>query len=624
MNINECPNCQAEIKAGSQVCPQCGYAFPFATDMLDVGRVLQNRYELVKLIHSGGMGYIYLAQDKRLDRAVVVKQVRQPVKSDAHRKKLEEEALRMAQLSHPAVAMVFNHFVEDDFYFLVEEYIKGQTLSEIFEKSGRKLEESQVINWMVQVCEVIGYLHNKGMVHRDISPDNIMLTDEGHIKLIDFGTLHDLSMIAGKKAGKEGKFGFTPKEQWDGNPVPQSDVFAIGATTYYLLTGFLPVSEECRSGGKPQPSDYSPEFPPIRTKNEQVSLHLQETLRRALQIESSGRYASIGELKLVLAREGQETVALPPPAPGASIVDVPKFKSDRAELTLQKIAVGATSKNWHVTVLLALFFGLFGVDRFYMGQTRWALWKLLTFGGLGLWWLSDLVLWLINRKRFINIQTNFRILNKYSLNIAVLTSCILLIFFAFQFSVKSFEIFNISEKPSLAEGDLIIVNRLSYVFNSPQNSDHIVFYSQGSDHKHTYTFDPFYNQQPSFSIKRIIAIPGDAIEIKNKAVYLNGKLLNEPYINEPPGYFMPERLIPDGQYFVLGDNRNHSSDSHLGWLIPREDIFGKVWFRYWAAEYPDIRFIGIPIALIITVAIIATATLNITKTTNTIRRLPLA
>ena len=302
MNIQRCPNCEAEIKAGTQVCPHCGYAFPFATDMLDAGRVLQKRYELVKLIHSGGMGYIYLAQDRRLDREVVVKQVRQPVKSDAHRKKLEEEALRMAQLSHPAVAMVFDHFVEADFYFLVVEYIKGQTLSEIFEKSGRSLEESQVINWMVQVCEVIGYLHNKGMVHRDISPDNIMLTDEGHIKLIDFGTLHDLSMLAGKKAGKEGKFGFTPKEQWDGNPIPQSDVFAIGATAYYLLTGYLQVSQACLRGENARPEDFNPVYPPITEERPDISGMVEAVLGKALSLGYADRFLNATELASALRK----------------------------------------------------------------------------------------------------------------------------------------------------------------------------------------------------------------------------------------------------------------------------------------------------------------------------------
>lgn len=337
MTINGCPNCQSEIKAGFQVCPHCGYAFPFATDMLDSGRMLQKRYELVKLIHSGGMGYIYLAQDMRLDREVVVKQIRQPVKSDAHRKKLEEEALRMAQLSHPAVAMVFDHFVEDDFYFLVVEYIKGQTLNEIFEKSGKSLEESRVINWMVLVCEVIGYLHDKGMVHRDISPDNIMLTEEGHIKLIDFGTLHDLGILAGKKAGKEGKFGFTPKEQWDGNPVPQSDVFAIGATAYYLLTGYLPLSDACQRGEKAQPDDFAPVYPPLKEKMPDIADGLSAVLSKALSPDYISRYGAATELgaalkALALGVERE----IPPPA----IVGKPKLDTRQIDfVNIQTLAV---------------------------------------------------------------------------------------------------------------------------------------------------------------------------------------------------------------------------------------------------------------------------------------------
>jgi outer membrane protein assembly factor BamB/serine/threonine protein kinase len=359
MNIQRCPKCQSEIKPGAQVCPVDGYVFPFATDMLDAGRVLQNRYELVKLIHSGGMGYIYLAQDKHLDREVVVKQVRQPVKSDAHRKKLEEEALRMAQLSHPAVAMVFKHFVEDDFYFLVMEYINGQTLSEIFEKSGRKLEESKVINWIVQVCEVIGYLHNKGMVHRDISPDNIMLTEEGHIKLIDFGTLHDLGLLSGKKAGKEGKFGFTPKEQWDGNPVPQSDVFAIGATTYYLLTGFLPVSEVCQSGGKPQPSDYSPEFPPIRNSYPEISNDLEVVLVKALQPDIADRYSSIELFKQAILKR-------------TSYVEKP----DILKPITQSPAAGKPAWSGKVTARPVLFWS--GVALLVVGLLGWLFLMVLT------------------------------------------------------------------------------------------------------------------------------------------------------------------------------------------------------------------------------------------------------
>jgi signal peptidase I len=172
------------------------------------------------------------------------------------------------------------------------------------------------------------------------------------------------------------------------------------------------------------------------------------------------------------------------------------------------------------------------------------------------------------------------------------------IFIGLQISIKSFEVFNVSMLPTFKEGDLIIVNKLAYAFgDQPRTGDVIVLYAPGSGPKPA--FDPFYTQHPSCFIKRVIAVPGDTVEIKNRAVLVNGRPLAEPYISEPPGYLMPELFIPAGQYFVLGDNRNHSNDSHTGWLVPEEDIIGKVWFRYWVAEYPDIRLIMIPVFVLI-------------------------
>ncbi len=82
-------------------------------------------------------------------------------------------------------------------------------------------------------------------------------------------------------------------------------------------------------------------------------------------------------------------------------------------------------------------------------------------------------------------------------------------------------------------------------------------------------------------VKRLIGLPGDTVEVKNQLVYINGTALNEPYINSPPTYTMAARTLPENAYFVLGDNRNHSSDSHFGWTVTRENIVGKAWLRYW-------------------------------------------
>jgi signal peptidase I len=173
-----------------------------------------------------------------------------------------------------------------------------------------------------------------------------------------------------------------------------------------------------------------------------------------------------------------------------------------------------------------------------------------------------------------------------------------IIFIGLQISIKSFEVFNVSMLPTFREGDLIIVNKLSYAFGSqPRQGDVIVLYAPGSGTKPT--FDPFFSQHPSCFIKRVIAVPGDTVEIRDKAVFVNGRKLVEPYINETPNYFMPEMAVPGGQYFVLGDNRNHSNDSHTGWLTPEEDIIGNVWFRYWTADYPNIRLVMIPVFILI-------------------------
>lgn len=145
----------------------------------------------------------------------------------------------------------------------------------------------------------------------------------------------------------------------------------------------------------------------------------------------------------------------------------------------------------------------------------------------------------------------------------------IIIYLSLQLTIKSFKVFNISMLPTIQPGDHIIANKLSYTLGTPQRGDIIIFYS------------PRHNED---LIKRIIAAPGDRVEIKNGKVYVNGIMLYEPYILEPPRYTVFERTIPDNSYFVLGDDRNNSDDSHNGWTISSDSIIGKAWLLYWPPD----------------------------------------
>jgi len=144
-----------------------------------------------------------------------------------------------------------------------------------------------------------------------------------------------------------------------------------------------------------------------------------------------------------------------------------------------------------------------------------------------------------------------------------------LIFFGLQAVIDSRIIPSTSMEPTLQIGQRIIVSKVSYLFHEPERGDIIIFHPPNQPEDAT----PF--------IKRIIGLPGDTVEIKDDAVYVNGQRLDEPYIKEPPAYTYPETKIPENQYFVLGDNRNVSADSHTGYTVSRDSIMGKAWLTIW-------------------------------------------
>ena len=142
------------------------------------------------------------------------------------------------------------------------------------------------------------------------------------------------------------------------------------------------------------------------------------------------------------------------------------------------------------------------------------------------------------------------------------------VFFILQVTIQVSVINGSSMEPDLQDGERLIINKAVYHFAEPARGDIIIF-------------NPPENHSSVPFIKRIIGLPGDTVEIKNGQVIVNGEALTEPYIEEAPEYYMQKITVPDNSYFVLGDNRNLSNDSHNGWTVLRSEIIGKAWVSIW-------------------------------------------
>lgn len=143
----------------------------------------------------------------------------------------------------------------------------------------------------------------------------------------------------------------------------------------------------------------------------------------------------------------------------------------------------------------------------------------------------------------------------------------LAIFFLLRFTIDTVIVVGASMEPSFYSGQRILVSKVSYHMHEPERGDVIVF-------------KPTTIEKGEL-IKRIIALPKDTVEVKGGAVYVNGTKLKEPYIKSPPNYDFPEQEVPSDRYFVLGDNRNKSNDSHTGWFVLHQNIVGKAWVSIW-------------------------------------------
>lgn len=251
--------------------------------------LLQNaRYQVEGAIGVGGQGSAYTALDRMSGATVVLKEFILPVFVNVKVRKsaleqFENEAKILRQLNHEQIVKLLDFFVEDHRAYLVLEHIDGTSLRTLVEKNG-KCDEATVRSLALQMCQILEYLHglSPAVVHRDFTPDNLILRSDGKLKLIDFNVAQQVEeSTTGTVVGKHA---YLPPEQFRGETVSQSDLYALGATLYFLLTG---VDPEPISVSKPKAvvSDVSQEFSDVVAKA--TCLSEEERYQSAKEIELS-------------------------------------------------------------------------------------------------------------------------------------------------------------------------------------------------------------------------------------------------------------------------------------------------------------------------------------------------
>ena len=219
--------------------------------VLSPGTVLQNRYRIVSKLGAGGMGTVYKAIDQRLSSVVALKKTL--TQTAELSRAFEREASLLANLHHPSLPVVIDHFRDSGGQFLVMQFIEGDDLATRLEQRGNPFPESDVLAWADQLLDALDYLHEHEphIVHRDVKPLNIKLGRRGHAILLDFGLAKGaIGQMATLTAGAS-VFGYTrfysPLEQIHGiGTDPRSDVYSLGATIYHLITGNVPVDAPTR------------------------------------------------------------------------------------------------------------------------------------------------------------------------------------------------------------------------------------------------------------------------------------------------------------------------------------------------------------------------------------------
>jgi serine/threonine protein kinase len=298
-----------------------------------IGQTISH-YRIIEKLGCGGMGEVYLAGDKRLDRKVAIKFLPAEVATDERAKqRLLREAKTAATLDHQNICAIYEVGQEGDYSFIVLQYIEGETLASKLKRHLPDLRETLEI--AAQVADALNEAHARGIIHRDIKPENIMLTTRNQVKVLDFGlakVVRDSNIIGAETASMlsipgtvMGTMPYMSPEQVRGEELDcRSDIFSFGTVLYELLSGRRPF--EANSSAEIISSILTAAPPPIsRSSHGHSGGAEEELIRKCLQKDAALRYQTMGDLILTCSKSAPNTRA-------DSLVRRPRQQKPRRQL----------------------------------------------------------------------------------------------------------------------------------------------------------------------------------------------------------------------------------------------------------------------------------------------------
>lgn len=317
--------CGAVNQDNAQFCKQCGRALRFAVQLHNPGEVI-GAYRIVRVIGHGGFGAVYEAQETAASaRTVALKETFDPDQIQSY----QAEFAVLARLQHPHLPRYDNVFTAGGNGYLVMELVPGQSLEEVLKKQGGPLLEAQVLGYALQLCDALAYLHRQTptILHRDIKPANVRLTPEGLIKLVDFGLVKEGGGTT-RHSRRAVTPPYAPPEQWGiggQHTDPRSDLYALGATLYHLLTGLEPPPATDRISVTPDPL-LAPQY-----VNPSLSATVSDAIVQSMALAVNQRPADAAAFRRSLwgggtpapGNAGPRVSSSPPPPPSAPSAPTP-------------------------------------------------------------------------------------------------------------------------------------------------------------------------------------------------------------------------------------------------------------------------------------------------------------